>query len=237
MKKIILVTFLFLGILNGQSQAKVFDALLKTYVDKDGNVDYKGLRKNKAVLDVYLSDLEKTIPGKKWSSNKAKAFWMNVYNAYAVKLILDSYPLKKITAIKRNGKNAWKIPFAKVGGQTYSLDFIEHKILRRWHDDPRIHVGINAASKSGPKFVNFVFTEKNVDAQLEKLMKSFINDASKNTISINKLEVSKVFEWYKEDFTYNTSLVEFINKYSTIKANDDAEVVYKDYDWSLNDKI
>lgn len=237
MKKLLLITLLFFGTLQMQSQAKVFDALLKTYVDKDGNVDYKGLRKNRAVLDIYLNDLEKTVPGKKWSSNKAKAFWMNVYNAYAIKLILQSYPLKKITDIKRNGKNAWKIPFAKVGGQTYSLDYIEHKILRRWHDDPRIHVGINAASKSGPKFINFVFTEKNVDSKLNGLMKTFINDTTKNKISVDKLEISKVFEWYKEDFTYKTTLVEYINKYSKIKASDNAEVVYKEYDWSLNDKI
>ena len=237
MKKLLLIALLFFGALQMQSQASVFDALLKTYVDKDGNVDYKGLRKNRAVLDVYLKDLEKTIPGKKWSSNKAKAFWMNVYNAYTIKLILESYPLKKITDIKRKGKSAWKIPFAKVGGQTYSLDYIEHKILRRWHDDPRIHVGINAASKSGPKFINFVFTEKNVDQKLNKLMKNFINDATKNKITINKLEISKVFEWYKEDFTYKTTLIEFINLYSKVKVSDDAEVIYKEYDWTLNDTI
>lgn len=219
-----------------QSQATVFDALLKTYVNKDGYVDYKGLRKNKIILNLYLDDLAKTIPGKKWSSNKAKAFWLNVYNAYTIKLVLESYPLKKITAVKRNGKNAWKIPFAKVGGQTYSLDYIEHKILRRWHDDPRIHVGLNAGSISGPKFSNFIFTEKNVDIMLEKAMATFINDTSKNKISNNKIEISKVFEWYKEDFTYKTSLIEYINKYSAVKASDDAQVTYLEYNWTLNDQ-
>lgn len=237
MKKIITLFVLLLTatVTQSQTQNEVFDALLKTYV-KDGKVDYKGLRKNKAVLDIYLKSLENTIPLKKWSSKKAKAFWMNAYNAYTIKLIIDSYPLKKVTDIKRKGRNAWKIPFAKIGKKTYSLDYIEHKILRRWHDDPRVHVGINAASTSGPKFVNFVFTEKNINTKLEALMKSFINDTERNKISITKVEVSKIFEWYQEDFTSSISLVDYINKYSAIKVNDNAEISYLTYDWTLNDK-
>ncbi|OSY89056.1 hypothetical protein WH52_03155 [Tenacibaculum holothuriorum] len=236
MRKIIILLFFFLATTQFQAQNKVFDALLKTYVDSKGNIDYKGLRKNRALLDIYLDELKKTVPRKNWSSNKAKAFWMNAYNAYTIKLVLDSYPLKKITDIQRKGRNAWKIPFAEIGKKKYSLDFIEHKILRRWHDDPRIHVGINAASKSGPKFPNYAFTEKNVNSKLEMLMKDFINDSSKNKITVNKVEVSKVFEWYQEDFTSSNTLVDYINKYSNVKANDNAEVVYLEYDWHLNDK-
>lgn len=236
MRKIIIILVLFLASTQIQSQNKVFDALLKTYVDSKGNIDYKGLRKNRALLNIYLDELKKTVPRKNWSSNKAKAFWMNAYNAYTIKLILDSYPLKKITDIQRKGRNAWKIPFAKIGNQMYSLDYIEHKILRRWHDDPRIHVGINAASTSGPKFPNYSFTEKNINDKLEMLMRDFINDPTKNKISVTKVEVSKVFEWYQEDFTIKNTLIEYINKYSNMKANDNAEVVYLEYDWNLNDK-
>lgn len=236
-KTISLICFLlFISTQQIQAQTDVFDALLKTYVDTKGNIDYKGLRKNRALLDIYLNHLESTIPGKKWSSKKAKAFWMNAYNAYTIKLILDSYPLTNITIIKRQGKNAWKLPIAKVGNKTYTLDYIEHKILRRWHDDPRVHVGLNAASKSGPCFPNFAFNEKNIDTKLEGLMKKFINDPTKNKISLNKVEVSKIFEWYQEDFTSRNSLVDYINKYSKVKANDGAEIVYLTYDWTLNDK-
>jgi hypothetical protein len=234
-KIIILFSLLFISI-QSQSQTDVFNALLKTYVSSEGNVDYKGLRKNRALLDLYLKHLEKTVPGKKWSASKAKSFWINAYNAYTIKLILDSYPLKKITDIKRKGRNAWKIPFAVIGKKTYSLDYIEHKILRRWHDDARIHVAINAASKSGPRFANFAFTSKNIEPMLELLMKEFINDATKNKISSAKVEVSKMFEWYQEDFTLEQSLVDYINKYSDTQVNDGAEVVYLEYDWNLNGK-
>ena len=234
-KTIILFCLLFISI-QSEAQTDVFNALLKTYVSKEGNVDYKGLRKNRALLDLYLKHLEKTVPGKKWSATKAKAFWINAYNAYTIKLILDSYPLKKITDIKRKGRNAWKIPFAVIGKKTYSLDYIEHKILRRWHDDPRIHVAINAASKSGPRFANYAFTTKNIETKLEALMKEFINDTTKNKIASGKIEVSKMFEWYQEDFTIKHSLVDYINKYSDIQVNDGAEVVYMEYNWDLNGK-
>jgi len=237
MKKLLLVAILLISTLKTQSQTPLFEGILRTFVNNDGNVDYKGLRKNKALLNIYLNDLNKVVPGKKWSSNKAKAFWINVYNAYSIKLILESYPLKEITAIKRKGQNAWKIPIAKVGGQTYSLDYIEHKILRRWHDDPRIHVGLNSASKSGPRFVNFMFTEKNVDSKLEDLMNSFINDPTKNKISSTKLEISKVFEWYKEDFTYKTTLIEYLNKYSSTKVSNNTEITFKEHNWALNDQF
>ncbi|MFL0062895.1 DUF547 domain-containing protein [Tenacibaculum maritimum] len=234
-KTLTLFSLLFIAV-NIQAQTDVFNALLKTYVDAKGNIDYKGLRKNSALLDLYLGHLEKTVPGRKWSSNKAKAFWINAYNAYSIKIILDSYPLKTVTAIKRKGKNAWKIPFAIIGKKTYSLDYIEHKILRRWHDDPRIHVAINAASVSGPRFVNFAFTAKNIEGELEKLMSEFINDPAKNKITLEKIEVSKVFEWYQEDFTSQNSLVDYINKYSKTKVNDNATVTYLEYDWNLNGK-
>ncbi|MGB1042077.1 MAG: DUF547 domain-containing protein [Tenacibaculum sp.] len=234
-KTLTLFCLLFISI-QSQAQTDVFDALLKTYVNSKGNVDYKGLRKNRAVLNIYLEHLKKTVPGKKWSSNQAKSFWINAYNAYTIKLVLDSYPLKKITDIKRKGRNAWKIPFAVVGNKTYSLDYIEHKILRRWHDDPRIHVAINAASKSGPRFANYAFTAKNIERKLEELMKAFINDPTKNKITINKVEVSKMFEWYQEDFTIKHSLVDYINKYSELQVNDNAEVAYLEYDWNLNGK-
>ncbi|MFV0248895.1 MAG: DUF547 domain-containing protein [Tenacibaculum sp.] len=237
MVKIIVFTFFLLfGYFPIKAQTDVFDALLKTYVDSDGNVDYIGLRKNKSILNIYLKYLENTVPNKKWSPNKSKAFWINVYNAHTIKLIIESFPLKKITDIKRKGENAWKIPFVIVGKKKYSLDYVQHIILRKWYSDSRIHVGINAASKSGPKFVNFAFTEKNIDSKLEELMKNFINDPQKNKISFNKVEISKIFEWYKEDFSSKNSLIDYLNKYSSIKANDNAQVVYLEYNWLLNEK-
>lgn len=237
-KIIILFSLLFISIQSqsqSESQTDVFNALLKTYVSTEGNVDYKGLKKNKALLNLYLEYLEKTKPVKNWSVPKAKAFWINAYNAYTIKLILDSYPLKKITDIKRKGKNAWKIDFAVIGGKSYSLDYIEHNILRSWND-PRVHVAINAASKSGARFPNFAFTAENIETSLESLMKEFINDHTKNEITLDDMKVSKIFRWYLEDFTSKKTLISYINKYSDVLVNDGAVVSHLEYNWDLNEK-
>ena len=217
------------------TEEKVYASLLKTNVSANGKVDYKALKKNETLVDIYLDYLNKTIPGKNWSSDKAKAFWMNVYNAYTIKTVLDNYPLNSLMDIKKEGKNAWEIKSVKVGGYDYTLDYIEHKVLRRWHDDPRIHVGINSASISGPRLPNFLFTEDNVEKKLDYLMKVFLNDGSKNKIMPNDVKLSKIFEWYKEDFSTSGGLIDYLNKYSATKINNTADIKYIEYNWNLNE--
>lgn len=236
MKKLIPIVSLFLA-LNISAQTSIFNSLLQKNVDTKGNVNYKGLKSDEASLDKYISYIEKTTPGSSWSKNKQKAFWINAYNAYTIKLILNNYPVKSITKIKKKGKNAWNIPFAVVGGKTYTLDHIEHKILRKKLFDPRIHVGVNCASVSCPKLANKAFTEKNVNSELEKLMKQFINDAKRNNLSKkNKLQVSEIFNWFKADFTKKGSVVDYINKYADQKVDSDAKIRYLPYNWNLNGK-
>lgn len=236
MKQLLTISLILLLSFHLQSQTKEYDLLLQTHVDKNGNVEYKNLKKDESKLAAYLSFLDKTTPTKDWSSNKTKAFWINAYNAYTLKIILDNYPLKSIMNIKENGKDAWNIPFAKVGGKKYTLNQIEHEILRKDFNDPRIHVGVNCASGSCPQLGNFAFSEDNIDAELERLMKLFINDKNRNIITEKKIQVSKLFEWFKEDFTKNGSLIEYLNKYSTTKINKKAKIRFLEYDWSLNGK-
>ncbi len=235
MKKLILSIFI-LSVVAIQAQSSDFNSLLQENVDKQGNVDYKSLKNNEADLDLYLNYLSKTTPSKEWSKNKEKAFWINVYNAYTIKIILTNYPLKSITNIKNNGKTAWKTPFAKVGGKTYTLDHIEHEILRKKFNDARIHVGVNCASISCPKLGNIAFTENNIESELERLMKEFINDTTKNKISQKKITISEIFNWFPNDFTKEGSLIDYINKYSEITVNEKTQIKYLTYDWSLNEK-
>ena len=222
--------------LTSYSQTSTFDALLKKHVNTKGNVNYKAFKKDEAKLQSYLDYLAKTSPKKSWSAAKTKAFWVNAYNAYTIKLILDNYPLKSILKIKKKGKDAWSIPFAKVGGKSYTLNHIEHEILRKDYNDPKIHVGVNCASGSCPQLGNFAFTEANYEAKTKDLMKKFINDTNRNKISKNKVELSKIFEWFKGDFTKKGSLIDFLNKYSNTKIDPKAKVRFLEYDWSLNGK-
>ncbi|WP_272150798.1 DUF547 domain-containing protein [Tenacibaculum aiptasiae] len=222
--------------LTSYSQTSTFDALLKKHVSTKGNVNYKAFKKDEVKLQSYLDYLAKTSPKKSWSAAKTKAFWVNAYNAYTIKLILDHYPLKSILKIKKKGKDAWSIPFAKVGGKSYTLNHIEHEILRKDYNDPKIHVGVNCASGSCPQLGNFAFTEANYEAKTKDLMKKFINDTNRNKISKNKVELSKIFEWFKGDFTKKGSLIDFLNKYSNTKIDPKAKVRFLEYDWSLNGK-
>lgn len=236
MKNILGFVFAFLLVISTQAQTATFDALLKANVDANGNVNYKGFKKNEAKLDTYLDYLAKTSPEKSWSAAKTKAFWVNAYNAYTIKLILENYPIKSIMKIKKKGKDAWNIKLAKVGGKTYTLNHIEHEILRKDYDDPKIHVGVNCASGSCPQLGNFAFTEANYEAKTDELMKKFINDANRNKISAKKLQLSKIFEWFKGDFTKKGSLIEFLNKYSDTKIKKNAKISFLEYDWNLNGK-
>ncbi|MCD9585046.1 DUF547 domain-containing protein [Tenacibaculum maritimum] len=236
MKNLLTFTFALFFLTAIQAQTETFDTLLKTNVTNSGNVNYKGIKKEEAKLDNYLAYLAKTTPDKSWSKNKTKAFWINAYNAYTIKLIIDNYPIKSILKIKKKGKDAWNIPFAKVGGKNYTLNHIEHEILRKEFSDPRIHVGVNCASISCPKLGNFAYTESNINTKLEALMKTFINDTSRNKISENKLQLSKIFEWFKGDFTKTGSLVAYLNKYANTKIASKPKIRFLEYNWNLNGK-
>jgi len=236
MKKIYTILFALLFI-NAQAQTSTFNELLKNNVDTKGNVNYANLKKNEAKLDKYLSYLNSTTPPSSWSKNKQKAFWMNAYNAYTIKTILENYPVKSIRKITQKGKSAWDTPLAKVGGKTYTLNHIEHKILRAKLFDARIHVGVNCASGSCPKLHNKAFTEANVNSELEYLMKEFVNDPTRNNISNSKkIALSEIFNWYKGDFTKKGSLVDYLNKYAKTAISPKAKISHLKYDWNLNGK-
>jgi hypothetical protein len=236
MKKILLLLITVLTLSQVNAQTSIFNDLLQKHVTKDGIVDYKSFKVDESKLDNFIAYLEKTSPEKSWSENKQKAFWINAYNAYTIKLILENYPLKSIMDIKKEGKTAWKIPFVVVGGKTYTLDHIEHEILRKKLFDPKIHVGVNCASGSCPKLGNVAFTEANIDAELTKLMKAFINDATRNKLGKKKVQISSIFDWFKGDFTKKGSVIDYLNKYSNTEIKSNAKISYLKYDWSLNGK-
>jgi hypothetical protein len=219
-----------------QAQTSIFDSLLQKNVDKTGRVDYQSLKNNETLLDNYLAYIQNNEPTKDWSSNKKKAFWINTYNAYTIKIILNNYPLKSIRDIKIDGKTAWKIPFVKVGQKRYTLDQIEHEILRKKFNDPRIHVGINCASVSCPRLWDFAFTEDNIASSLDNLMKEFINDTTRNKISKKNVALSEIFNWFSKDFIKNGTIISYLNTYAAIKISEKASIKYLTYDWSLNKK-
>lgn len=235
MRNHILIFIVMLSSYHLLSQEQILHQLLQKHVSDEGLVNYTSFQKNLSNLKQYIAYIEKTTPKNSWSENKQKAFYINAYNAYTILLILHEYPLKSITDINIDGKTAWKIPFVKIGGKTMTLDFLEHEILRKKFDDPRIHVGINCASVSCPKLSNVAFTAQNLDSELNRLMHEFVNDSLKNNISTNAIKISAIFDWYKSDFTKQQNLIDFLNQYASKKINANASILFLEYDWNLND--
>ena len=207
-----------------------FNGLLQKHISSAGVVDYTSFKKDEAKIDKYLQHLSDHTPASDWSKNKGLAYWINAYNAGTIKLILKNYPVNKITDLE--GGKPWDVSWIKLGDKTYSLNDIEHNTIRPTYNDARIHFAVNCAAKSCPPIWNQAFTEDNVDGALTRLTKQFVN-SSANKISKNELTLSKIFEWYAEDFG---DIQDFINIYSDVKVDDDASVSHSEYDWSLNGK-
>lgn len=208
---------------------KLFDTLLKNNVSSTGNVNYAGLESNRKTLLNYIKALAENLPEDTWSQNEKLAYWMNAYNAMTIDLILRNQPLESIKDIK----NPWDQRLWKLGDKYYNLDEIEHQILRNM-GDARIHFGINCASFSCPPLLNEAFVPSKVDAQLKLVAIRFINDPSRNMISEHSIEISNIFKWFSKDFTRDGSVIDYLNKFSTITISEDAKVRYMDYDWALN---
>ncbi len=207
-----------------------WDNLLKKYISKNGNVDYNAFKNNRKLLSNYISSLSDTMPIETWTKQEKLAYWINAYNAMTIDLILRNYPVKSIKDIDK----PWDKRFWKLGEKWYNLNDIEHQILRKM-DEPRIHFAIVCASVSCPKLLNEAYNALNLDEQLTYVTKEFLSDTSKNNISENKIELSKIFQWFTKDFKQNGSVIDFLNQYSDIEISAKAKRSFKTYDWDLNE--
>lgn len=206
-----------------------WDGLLRKYVSATGKVNYKGIKADKK-FETYLQLLKDNPMQDGWSRNKKMAYLINAYNAFTIKLVADNYPVGSITNL--HGGKPWDHKWIKLGDKTYTLNDLEHKILRPQFNDARIHFAVNCAAASCPPVLNRAWTASNLNSNLDKQTKLFINNAAFNNIDEKQVELSKIFEWYKEDFG---DLITYINKYSNTKVKDNAKVSFREYDWALNE--
>ncbi len=217
---------------------ELWTSLLNKHVSTDGHVNYEGFIEDKVTFDKYLTLLQNNHPNKKqWSDNEQLAYWINAYNAFTVKLIVDNYPLESIKDIKRGlvfVNTVWDMKFIQIEKATYDLNNIEHGIIRKQFDEPRIHFAVNCASVSCPNLRNEAFVADRLDEQLTEQSKYFLRNNLKNNITADRIKISKIFNWFKGDFTKNGSLIDFLNLYAPSKINSNATIEYMDYDWGLN---
>lgn len=231
----------------GPGRHAVFSQLLEDHV-RDGVVDYAALKRREAELDRYLASLAATDPGR-LSRDEQLALWINAYNAFTLKLILRHYPgIESIKDIPQR----WSTREWDVGGQLYSLEAIEHEILRKRFTEPRIHFAINCASRSCPDLASEAYTAERLETQLNRAATRFLSDPDKGLRTRREagllyghnhyVYVSKIFDWFEEDFEKAAGSVSaYVAPFATAADRaflhehaDDLSVRYLDYDWSLN---
>ena len=223
---------------------------------KASQLRYAGMAADGVARKAYLATLSavSTAQFDVFSKAQQQAFLINAYNAFTVDLVLTRYP--KMASIKDLGnllQSPWKQKFVPLLGATTSLDGIEHEMLRvrGRYDDPRVHFAVNCASIGCPMLREEAFVAERLDAQLDEQAQRFLSDRSRNrwNPATGKLEVSKIFDWYGDDFKLGhrgiASLPAFLARHADRLADTPADreriagqkvpLSFLDYDWRLND--
>lgn len=241
-----------------------FSVLLKKHVvvvdgGKTSKVKYAELKKDRPQLNAYVDTLSKVSEAEfnGWTKAQQMAFLINAYNGYTLELILQNYPVRSIKDIGGLFDNRWKRKFFKLLGQDFSLDRIEHDTLRKpgAYNEVRVHYAVNCASIGCPALREEAFVADRLGVQLEEQAVRFLSDRSRNRAANGKLEVSMIFNWFREDWEKGytgfdgktppiKSREEYFSRYAKQLADSPADqqavaagklpISHLDYDWSLN---
>ena len=238
----------------GETSDAAFGALLGGYVivgpdgvNRVGYGRWKAAPGDVAALDAYIRQLGARTPSK-LSRDDAFAFWCNLYNAITLKVVLDRYPVASIRDIKSEGlfdpkayTGPWRTKRITIESRSYSLDDIEHEVLRPVFKDPRVHYAVNCASYGCPNLRNKAWTAATLAADLDRAARDYVNHPRGVTVLPgNRLKVSSIYKWFADDFGgTDAGKIAHLRRYAEPKlaaALASNPVISEDtYDWSLND--
>lgn len=200
-------------------------------------------KKDREALRDYLEKMQ-GVPIRRFKRDEQRAYWINLYNAATVEVVLDHYPVKSILKIDISpglfAKGPWKKKLLTVDGEKVSLDDIEHRILRPIWKDPRTHYAVNCASLGCPNLQPQAYTPGNMEALLDAGARAYVNHPRGATLAKGRLIVSSIYVWFQADFGGDDAgVIAHLKKYAepelkkqlaeARRINDD------EYDWSLND--
>lgn len=234
-----------------------YDGLLKKYVTRQGRVDYSGLKADPGALEQYLERVAGLTRGQfdAWTESRKLAFLINLYNAATLKLIVDHYPVESIKDIGGIFRGPWDQAFVKLFGGTVTLNHLEHDILRKQYQEPRIHMALVCAAKGCPPLRSEAYTAENLEKQLEDQSSRYLASPAGLRIDQRKnvVHVSSIFKWYGDDFRdgyapergfvglnrTERAVANFCSRHLSAKDADylvkgGYDIQYLDYDWSLN---
>ncbi|MGB8165966.1 MAG: DUF547 domain-containing protein [Chthoniobacteraceae bacterium] len=214
-----------------------YGRLLGKYVTTAGTVKYKEWKANAADVAALQKITDQiAASGPSDSSRDGRfAYHINAYNAWMLRLVLDSYPIKSVRDIAPLF-GVFTAPRITVAGKKISLNHLEKEILIPEFKDPRVHFAINCASTSCPPLLNAAYTAPKLNAQLDAQAKAFANKGDGAVlVTGNKAKLSKIFDWYAADFKASGGASAFLSKNRTEPIPADAKLSYFDYDWNLNE--
>ncbi len=229
----------------GDIDHSTWGSFLSRYVSTGANgvnlVNYGGVTPgDKQVLKSYIASLEAAQPTA-MNRDAAMAYWINLYNAKTVDLIIDNYPVKSIKKVGGGFFNTgpWDDKVVTVEGRALSLNDIEHGILRPIWNDPRIHYAVNCASIGCPNLATQPFTSANLASMLDQTARDYINHPRGASVENGRLIVSSIFKWYKGDFGgTDAGVIAHMRQYANgnlAAALGSVNSISDDrYDWGLN---
>ncbi len=241
----------------------VFEHLLRSYVDESGNVDYERWQENQAdlqSLDSYLAAVSRyspeSTPKRFEKQSDELAYWLYAYNAYVIKSILDRWPLQSVTDVKAPLELVKGLGFFYqlrflFGGEAYSLYAVENDIIRARYRDARIHFVLNCASESCPVLRPELPDGEQLEPFLQQAAVEFVNDGRNVRIDHEKklVVLSTIFKWFRKDFINDLrrrglpserGLIDYVASVAPatvgveLRRANDYEIVFADYDWTLN---
>ena len=228
----------------------VWSNFLKAHVEEASGgvnrIDYARVPKTaRDALASYLRRMEE-IPISEYSRDEQLAYWVNLYNALTISVVLEHYPVASIRDINLSkglfSKGPWNKKLLTVEGREISLNDIEHRILRPIWKDPRIHYAVNCASIGCPNLLQQSFTANNVHELLEKGAHDYVNHPRGASVESDRLRVSSIYVWFESDFGGNSSgVISHLKQYADESLASALEQINKisdnEYDWALNDVI
>lgn len=200
--------------------------------------------RDRALLGDYIAGLSDTRISR-YSRPEQFAYWVNLYNALTVQVVLDHYPVMSIRDIDISpglfADGPWRKTLVTVEGESLTLDDIEHRILRPIWGDPRIHYAVNCVAVGCPNLQPVAFTSENTQQLLEQAARDYVNDPRGVRIDQGRLTVSSIYSWFMSDFDQNGGVIEHIKRYAEpgllAKLEGIDRIHDYDYDWSLNASI
>lgn len=215
--------------------SETYSRLLSKYSTPAG-VKYGAWKNNAADMQALQSVVDGIASANVAAMPKQEqlAFYVNAYNAWILHEALGKYPTNSVKDALFTFFTAKRI---KVAGQQTSFNQIEKETIRSRFKDPRVHFALNCASRSCPPLTPDAFRGEKLDSQFERLAKTFVNSDRGVALGADKksVQLSKIFDWYKDDFKGEGGVLAFINKRRQTPLPPDAKIGYQDYDWSLNE--